>query len=219
MNTSIAKRVVTVDAVIFNGRGDLLLIERKDGLGWALPGGVVEEDETVEEAVVREVQEETNAIWPDGFELRLLKVFSKPGRDPRGPTISVAFLGIVADTVHVRGGDDARKAEWVRDWKRRTLAFDHREIVDVAWNSTGLKRGPLPSPPENDDLPPVPLSFHQARALRDLYNGIGARRPRDNPSLSALARHGLVEAQEAIDGNKKTAHWTITEKGRARISS
>lgn len=216
MNTTIPRRVVTVDAVVFNGRGDLLLIERKDGLGWALPGGVVEEDETVEEAVFREVQEETNAIWPDGFGLHLLKVFSKPGRDPRGPTISCAFLGVVTDTVHVRGGDDARKAEWVHDWQKRKLAFDHREIADAGWDATGLKRGPLPSPPPPEVLPKV--TFKQRQYLKDLYTGIGAHRPANNPTLAALKKNGLAECQLATINMKSVPHWTITELGRAVIS-
>lgn len=213
----IPKRVVTVDAVIFNGRGDLLLIERgSEPFGWAFPGGVVEDDETVEEAVLRELQEETNGIWPEGFELRLLRVFSAPGRDPRGPTISVAFMGVVTDTVHIRAGDDARRAEWVHDWRKRQLAFDHSEIATLAWNATGIIAGPLPSPPPPEVLPEV--TFKQRQYLQDLYTGLGAHRPSNNPTLLALKRKGLADCQSMVVGEGTVPHWTITELGRAVIS-
>lgn len=213
----IPQRVVTVDAVIFNGRGDLLLIERgSEPFGWALPGGVVEENETVEEAVLRELQEETNGIWPEGFELRLLRVFSAPGRDPRGPTISVAFWAMVTDTVHLRAGDDARKAEWAHDWRKRQLAFDHSEIAAIAWRATGVIAGPLPSPPPPEVLPKV--TFKQRQYLKDLYTGLGAHRPSNNPTFRALQLKGLVECQSLAMPNGEIPHWTITELGRAVIS-
>lgn len=211
----IPKRVVTVDAAIFNGRGDLLLIERNcEPFGWALPGGVVEVDETAEEAVVREVQEETGAIWPEGFSLHLLRVYSAPGRDPRGPTISVAFTGVVGDRVHLRPGDDARKAEWVHDWEKRTLAFDHAAIARDAWAATGLERGPLPSEqPLPEVLPDV--TFKQRQYLRDLYTGIGSTRAASNPTFKALREKACVELQ-CPEG--AVPFWTITELGRAVIS-
>jgi len=213
----IPKRVVSVDAAIFNGRGDLLLIEREDGRGWALPGGVVEENETVEDAVVREVQEETNAIWPEGFELRMFRVFSEPGRDPRGPTISVAFYGVVPDRVHVRGGDDARRAEWVRDWEVRTLAFDHKDIAQRAWAVTGISRGLAPS--EEPFPEPLPaISFKQRRYLEDLYGGIGWGRPANNPTFLALQNKGLV-ILEPGDEKPYSKCWKITTLGRAVIST
>ena len=215
--TEIAKRVVAVDAVIFNGRGDLLLIERTDNRGWALPGGVVEEDETVEEAVVREVQEETQAIWPANFQLRMFRIFSAPGRDPRGPTISVAFLGVIADTVHVRGGDDARKAEWVHDWEKRRLAFDHAEIARIGWEQTGIIRGPLPSEQPLPEILPD-ITFKQRQYLKDLYGGLGAHRPANNTTLQALQKKGCAKCQTMMEAGKELPHWTITELGRAVIS-
>lgn len=221
----IAKRVVTVDAVIFSGRGDLLLIERgSEPYGLALPGGVVEENETTEEAVVRELQEETNGIWPADFTLALLGVFSAPGRDPRGPTISIAYSGVVADRVHIRAGDDARGVEWVHDWEKRTLAFDHMRIARAGWAVTGLQKGPLPSIGDYTEAAAlVTLTYKQRAQLKDLYTGIGAHRPENNPTLRVLREKGCVELQYLNEvgapDNKKIPHWTITELGRAVIST
>jgi len=92
---------------------------------WALPGGFVELRETVEEAVVRELKEETGLV---GRPVGIVGVYSGPDRDPRKPTTSVAYL------VTGRGGrpvghDDAASAEWVPLAKARPLAFDHERIL------------------------------------------------------------------------------------------
>ena len=87
---------LTVDAVVFRKTTkqlEVLLIQRKhypfEGM-WALPGGFVEMEETVEQAVVRELEEETS-LKIEG--LKQLHTFSELGRDPRGRTISVTFYG------------------------------------------------------------------------------------------------------------------------------
>ena len=61
-------------------------------------------------------------------ELRLIGVYSDPGRDPRGHTCSVAYLARVG-RAEVTAGDDAAAAEWVADWRREKLAFDHAQII------------------------------------------------------------------------------------------
>ncbi len=97
----------TVDVVVQLGGSTLsiLLIERKNPpLGWALPGGFVDEGETVEHAARREVQEEVNLhVVLD----ELLYVYSDPRRDPRKHTLSVAFIGTAPDGARPRAGDDA----------------------------------------------------------------------------------------------------------------
>lgn len=124
-------RAVAVDGVVLSD-GRILLIRRAKepykGF-WALPGGFLEEGETVEEGVVREVKEETGI---DVEVLRMVGVYSKPERDPRG-TVSVAFL-CSALTKDPRGGDDAEEARWfpVEELKGLRLAFDHREIIEDA---------------------------------------------------------------------------------------
>lgn len=136
---------LTVDAVIISGKGknaEVLLISRDkppyEGQ-WALPGGFVEMEETVEEAVKRELQEETGL---QGIILRQLHAFSKLGRDPRGRTVSVTFYGFTdSKTACVKASDDARDAAWFRIDNLPDLAFDHREIMDYALqNIAALKK-------------------------------------------------------------------------------
>ncbi|MEZ5083317.1 MAG: NUDIX hydrolase [Bacteroidales bacterium] len=128
--------MLTVDAVVFRknkGLLEVLLIQRKhdpfEGM-WALPGGFVDMDETCEEAVVRELEEETNLTLTG---LKQLHTFSELGRDPRGRTVSVTFFGF-ADYLNstVKGGDDAQAACWYPIDNLPELAFDHIKVVEMA---------------------------------------------------------------------------------------
>lgn len=130
---------LTVDAVVFrenSGIREVLLIQRNhypfEGM-WALPGGFVDMDETCEEAIVRELKEETDLIHEN---LKQLHTFSTVGRDPRGRTVSVTFCGIAdSQNSNVKGGDDARDARWFSLSDLPELAFDHIEAVQMANNS------------------------------------------------------------------------------------
>lgn len=129
---------VAVDAVVFgfDPKGlCVLLIERKNPDGkkkWALPGGFVENDESLEEAVNRELTEET------GLRLQYLKQFKTFGavkRDPRSRIISIAHLVLVKKSRHKpKAGDDAKNAKWFPYSMLPKLAFDHKEIVQEATN-------------------------------------------------------------------------------------
>lgn len=119
---------LTVDAVVLDGQGRLLLIRRRNPPfkgQYALPGGFVEYGETVEDAARRELLEETG-VKPQS--LQLIGIYSSPKRDPRGHTVSVAFLMRVR---HARAssGDDADAADFVANWRTKRLAFDHSQIV------------------------------------------------------------------------------------------
>jgi len=123
---------VTVDSFIFYVEGNdkyVLLIQRKNDpfkSNWALPGGFLEEDETLETGALRELKEET------GMQLDSLNqfgVYGNPGRDPRGRIISVAFTGIVRSREKLMAGDDAGEAEWFNIKDLPSLAFDHGEII------------------------------------------------------------------------------------------
>jgi 8-oxo-dGTP diphosphatase len=126
---------LTVDAAIFRKmefNWEILLIQRKNPPfkhGWALPGGFVDMDETLEKAITRELEEETSLI---NIELKQLHAFSTPGRDPRGHTISVVFWGIISNHQVAKAGDDAANVKWFNIDKLPKLAFDHDEVIETA---------------------------------------------------------------------------------------
>jgi len=137
--------MVTVDAAVFTFIGStakLLLINRgrEPFKGkWALPGGFVDIDEELEDAVARELQEETGL---EGVTLKQIQTFGKCGRDPRGRQITIAFMGIASERQRkVRAGDDAARAKWFDIEKLPIdMAFDHDEVVKIAIAKLKRKR-------------------------------------------------------------------------------
>ncbi len=126
---------VTVDIVLITRerKPRVLLIRRGHdpfaGM-WAIPGGFVEMDETLEAAARRELKEETG-LKVD--ELVQLHAFGDPGRDPRGRTIAVAYLARVkAEDLAPKAADDAAEVGWHRLDQLPPLAFDHEEILACA---------------------------------------------------------------------------------------
>jgi 8-oxo-dGTP diphosphatase len=111
-----------------------MLIERKHepfAHTWALPGGFVDPNETVEEAAARELVEETGVVLPEAP--ALVGVFSKPGRDPRGWVISVAYaLHLPHQQLDPKAGDDAAQVRWFNLDELPPLAFDHADIIRKA---------------------------------------------------------------------------------------
>ncbi|MEJ2250270.1 MAG: NUDIX hydrolase [Candidatus Lokiarchaeota archaeon] len=124
--------LLTVDAVILYEKNKIVLIRRKNPPfqgEHALPGGFVDIGETVENACVREAKEETNL---DVQIKKLIGVFSEPNRDPRGHTVSVAFLCTpVRKTQNPKAQDDASSLDIVpiNQISKMKLAFDHKEIL------------------------------------------------------------------------------------------
>lgn len=116
----------TVDVIIETGGGIVLVERRNPPHGWALPGGFVDEGETVEAAAVREAKEETGL---DVTLRALLHVYSEPERDPRQRTLSVTFVGR-ADGVPVAGDDAARAQIFPLAALPEPLAFDHARILE-----------------------------------------------------------------------------------------
>lgn len=124
---------LTVDAVVFgidHGTLNLLLVRRGHppfhGM-WALPGGYVDMNETVERAVVRELEEETHL---ENAKLEQLATFSGVDRDPRERVVTVAFVGLVTSTnLDIAPGSDADAVRWFPVKRLPELAFDHRCIV------------------------------------------------------------------------------------------
>ena len=129
----------TVD-IIIEVEGGVVLIERRNPpLGWALPGGFVDEGESVAAAAAREALEETS------LQVTLTEQFfcySDPARDPRQHTISIVFIGRAEGPP--RGADDARRAEvFAPDALPSPLVFDHSQILSdyLPYRRTG-KRPP-----------------------------------------------------------------------------
>lgn len=126
---------VTVDAVIFKvvkAETFVLLISRKNPPyqnQWALPGGFVENDEDLETAAKRELKEETGIEFTS---CEQLYTFGKPDRDPRGRTISIAYVGFANASSEPKAADDAKEAKWFNLKDLPELAFDHREIINFA---------------------------------------------------------------------------------------
>ena len=120
--------LLTTDCVILDSNWRLLLIRRGHAPfegKLALPGGFVDLDETVDDACRREVLEETGIKLG---RLRLIGVYSRPGRDPRGATCSIAYLARTKNA-NPKAGDDAAEAVWVADWRNIDFAFDHKSII------------------------------------------------------------------------------------------
>jgi 8-oxo-dGTP diphosphatase len=128
---------VTTDIVLFTLRdrqAQILLIQRKEwpfAGQWALPGGFVRPDETLEAAARRELAEETGV---SEVLLEQLRAFGDPGRDPRTWVITVAFTALISsDQVLLRADTDAADARWFPlDDVPQPLAFDHQVILDQA---------------------------------------------------------------------------------------
>ena len=145
--------MVTVDAVVFSisgGRTQLLLVNRGrepyKGM-WAVPGGFVEIDEELDDAVARELQEETGLT---GVHLEQMRAFGKCGRDPRGRQISITFTGIATEGQDkIRAGDDAAKAQWFDiEELPENLAFDHDQMIKCGIEKLEQNSGkPRPTEP------------------------------------------------------------------------
>lgn len=127
---------LTSDIVVFGFDGrqlNILLVER--GVdpfkgSWALPGGFMKMDESIEQCAARELAEETGI---QGAYLRQFGVFSSVHRDPRGRVVTVAFLALVSKSDYrIIAGDDAASAAWFGADELPPLAFDHADIIDSA---------------------------------------------------------------------------------------
>jgi 8-oxo-dGTP diphosphatase len=128
--------LITVDNVIFtiiNDKLHILLIKRLvDPFkgSRAIPGGFVLDQENLEKAAYRELEEETNV---KNVYLEQLYTFSDPKRDPRGRVISVAYMALVArENILVKAGSDAGEAKFFPVEKLPKLAFDHKKILSYA---------------------------------------------------------------------------------------
>lgn len=122
---------VTADCVVITKEKNpkVLLIQRANepfkGC-WAFPGGFMDMDETTEQCAIRELKEETGL---EITEIQQIGCYSKVDRDPRGRTLTVAYLATIDEVKEVTGLDDAAKAEWFYINNLPELAFDHQTII------------------------------------------------------------------------------------------
>lgn len=133
---------VTADCVVITKEAEpkVLLIQRGadpyKGC-WAFPGGFMNMDETTEQCAIRELEEETGLKVST---VRQVGAYSKVDRDPRGRTITVAYLAIIDKPAQVTGQDDAAKAEWFPLSALPELAFDHADIMADAINLFSVQK-------------------------------------------------------------------------------
>ena len=134
---------VTADCVVMTTESEprVLLIQRGGDPykgRWAIPGGFLNMDETTEQCAIRELEEETGLQIDQVYQIG---AYSKVDRDPRGRTISVAYLALVNQPLDVSGQDDAAEAKWFSVNALPPLAFDHEEIMaDAIAKYNALKR-------------------------------------------------------------------------------
>ncbi len=133
---------VTVDTVIFrmiDEKLNALLVKRKYAPfqgEWAIPGGFVHEEETLEAAASRELDEETGL---KNVYLEQLYSFGDPERDPRGRVITITYLALLPSSGELRASTDASEAKWFPVRSLPKLAFDHKRILDYALERLRIK--------------------------------------------------------------------------------
>lgn len=196
------RSALTVDCVVFGlDEEDLkvMLIQRNlppfEGK-WALPGGFVRTDETLDEAARRELEEETGIRT---FYLEQLYSFSELHRDPRERVVTVAYYALVQLSDHrIRAATDARNAAWFAVDDMATLAFDHLRILDMALQRL---RGKVRYQPIGFDLLPDKFTLRQ---LQHLYETI-LDRPLDKRNFrKKIQMMGLLNQLDEVE--KDVAH-------------
>lgn len=187
---------LTVDCVVLGLARELEVLLVRRGLepfrgAWALPGGFVRVDESLEDAARRELAEEAGAR--DVY-LEQLFTFGELGRDPRERVVSVAYYALVRAAAHEpRAGTDAAEARWYPVAHLPPLAFDHASIVDKA---LARLRGKVRYAPVGFELLPERFAL---RDLQHLYEQVLGR-PLDKRNFrKKVLATGLVVETGALE--------------------
>ena len=159
---------IAVDAIVFgyqNNQLFVLLIQQKFGTEtsyWALPGGLVQNNETLHDAVNRELKEETNVEV--NYLEQLFTFGDNINRDPRNRVISVAYFALIDPSkLEIKADSDAEKVQWCAVDKIPTLAFDHNSMIE---NAVSRLKSKLSYQPIGFDLLPSKFLFSD---LENLY--------------------------------------------------
>lgn len=192
---------VAVDAIVFGYQSNklfVLLIQQKfgtDQLHWALPGGLVQEDESLQEAVQRELKEETNVKVKY---LEQLYTFGDDiNRDTRNRVVSVAYFALVDPSkLHIEANTDAENVQWFAIDTIPKLAFDHNTILKVAIERLKSK---LTYQPIGFDLLPEEFLFSE---LENLYNTLLEGEIDRRNFRKKILSFGILEETEKISSAK-----------------
>jgi 8-oxo-dGTP diphosphatase len=199
---------VTVDLVILTiqeQRLRVLLVKRGvrpfEG-EYALPGGFVRGDESLEEAAARELEEETGT--KDIF-LEQLFSFGDPKRDPRGRVVTIAYYALISpDRAQLTAGSDAAMAAWYPVAQVPKLAFDHQNILDVALNRL---RGKLEYTTVGFELLPKKFTLSD---LQQMYEAILNK---------SLDKRNFRRKVQALGILRPLKEWQKTGRKPARLYS
>jgi 8-oxo-dGTP diphosphatase len=208
---------VAADVAVFaflDGAMNVLLVRRRYEpyeSYWALPGGLLEPDETLEEAAERELREETGVT--DTY-MEQLATFSQVDRDPRGRVISCCYLALVdGGRVRLRPGSDAREAAWrplealLRETGEGTvLAFDHDRILAYARQRLAYKLEY-----QNVAWSLLPETFTLSELRRVYEAGIGRAFEPNNFRRIALGWGVLAESGERPTGGRPAATYRFAD--------
>jgi ADP-ribose pyrophosphatase YjhB (NUDIX family) len=208
---------VAADVAVFaflDGAMNVLLVRRRYEpyeSYWALPGGLLEPDETLEEAAERELREETGVT--DTY-MEQLATFSQVDRDPRGRVISCCYLALVdGGRVRLRPGSDAREAAWrplealLRETDAGTvLAFDHDRILAYARQRLAYKLEY-----QNVAWSLLPETFTLSELRRVYEAGIGRAFEPNNFRRIALGWGVLAESGERPTGGRPAATYRFAD--------
>ncbi|GAA3759753.1 NUDIX domain-containing protein [Flavobacterium ginsengiterrae] len=186
---------LAVDAIVFgyqNSQLYVLLIQQKFGSEnsyWALPGGLVKNDEPLKDAVKRELKEETN-VDVDYFE-QLFTFGDDVNRDPRNRVVSVAYFALVDPSkLEIKADSDADKVQWFKIKEVPKLAFDHNSILKKAEERLKAK---LTYEPIGFDLLPKEFLFSE---LENLYCTILEKEIERRNFRKKILSFGIVEETE-----------------------
>jgi ADP-ribose pyrophosphatase YjhB (NUDIX family) len=210
---------VAADVAVFahlDGAMQVLLVRRRYEpyqSYWALPGGLMEPDETLEQAAVRELAEETGVT--DTY-MEQLATFSEVDRDPRGRVISCCYLALVEPgRVRLQPGSDAREAAWSPleqlmsqlERGRRELAFDHDRILGIARQRLAYKLEY-----QNVAWSLLPDTFTMSELRRVYESGIGRAFEPNNFRRIALGWGVLAEAGERPTGGRPASLYRFADR-------